>query len=149
MRDWPGGSSAVQLLASAERRAQLREGIHRERQRRRLTADERDVDADRNVPPEDLERALRAHRERQRAFERALDLDLEQVARALAQLHAGEELGEEVERQQLDQHVEAGLARHVEAVRCRVQVRARAELHGVRSQREVGFAARGAGCRRW
>ena len=129
------------IAAVAQGREQLLERVDARRQRWPLAADQRRVDADRNVPPQDLEGCLGAHRQRARAFERTLDLDLDDVARALADLHAGHELSQEVEGAQRDQHVEAGIAGDVEAHRpFGIQVRRGAELHAVGGQCEVGLA---------
>ena len=49
-------------------------------------------------------------------------------------------LGQEVERQELDQHVEADVAVDAEAERRGVQRAVGSELHGVRGDREVGLA---------
>jgi hypothetical protein len=127
-------------LGVSEREAQLCKCVDRGWQRWRLAAHQREVHAHRHVPPQYFEGALRADGQRQRTFERALDLHLEQVGRALLQLHAREELGEEMKRQQLDQDVEPGVARDAEATGGRIQVRVGAELHRVRRQREVGVA---------
>jgi hypothetical protein len=73
-------------------------------------------------------------------FELALHRHREEVARAMLELHLGMEFGDEMQRRDLQQHVVADVAFDAEAVRGRIELRARAELHGVRGDREIGFA---------
>ena len=123
-----------------ERLLQLGKKIDRRRQRRLLAVDQRLVEAHREVAPEDRERRLAAHAQRPRPLELTLDRHREQVARTALQLHLGMEVGDEMQRRDLDQHVVADVALDAEAVGGGVELRARAELHGVGGDREVGLA---------
>ena len=77
--------------------------------------DQGPVDADRHIPPQDFERRLGLDVQRPRAGQRAFDPHLEQVGRAALELQLGVELGQELERGELDQHVEADFALDAEA----------------------------------
>src|ERR671913_570304 len=106
-----------------------------------ISRNERLVEADGEVAPEDFERRLALDAQRAWPRQRAFDLDLEEVGRAALELHGGVEVGLEGERVELDQHVVADLPVDAEAGGARHQLGARAELERVRGEREVALAA--------
>src|SRR6185295_9269700 len=77
---------------------------------------------------------------RPRSFELALHFEHEETRRTALQLYACMELCKEMQRYPLHEHVVADIALDTEATGTRVQRRPRAELQGVRCDREVRFA---------
>ena len=116
---------------------QLSRQIDRRWSGRLLAIDQRGVEAHREVAPEDRERSLARDPQRSRPFQLAIERHREQVRRAALQLHLGMEVGDEVQRRDLQQHVETDVAFDTEAIGRRIGLRARAELHGIGGDREV------------
>src|SRR4029077_20045124 len=95
------------------------------------------VEADRNVPPQDFESGLSPGAQRPRPFQRAFHGNLEKITRAALELHGDVELSQEMKRIELDQDIEPDVALDAEAVRSRVEIRPRAELHRIRGNGEI------------
>ena len=93
---------------------------------RLFTFDQRPVDADRNVPPQDFKRRFGFDVQRPRAGQRAFDSDFEQVGRTALELHLRVEVGKEIKRVELDQYVKADFALNAEAGCGCIQLQARA-----------------------
>jgi hypothetical protein len=117
---------------SGERLCQLREHVHRRRERWFLTFDQRGIERHAVVAPEDLEGGLAADAQWTRPLERSVQLHAEQIVRAALQLQLGVEVGDEVQRHKLHEHVEADVAFHAEPGGACVERGIRAEFHRVR-----------------